>query len=166
MKTAISIICILLFLSSCCPKITNSTTETTTHDTVYTTVHDTVLAHSADTFRTGINADSLVRLIRQLQGQVISQTLSETNSNGVRARIVYRDSFIYAECNIDSLRVAIEDSMMQVFTETRIDNQAVVYECPYFKNWMHSKFLIIPILFFAAFGIFSFGIWLAKNVLK
>lgn len=138
---------------SCCPKITDGVTEPVTKtDTIYSVRKVPFNVYRPDTFSTTLRADSLQRTITDLISANINRTLSENSSGGVRTRIVYRDTTITAETNIDSLSVVIADSIAQIIQNTVVTHTKYVEKCPYgWPGWVHHLLVI-------AVTVLSFGL--------
>lgn len=148
----------LLFLTSCCPKIRVADTITERVDTMYIPVIDTVTISVIDTFSTGLLIDSLLEFLNK---PINNTTLSQNNSGGVRTRIVYRDKYLVAEFNIDSLRAAIKDSVIQVVKSREIIRNTYIQECPVgWWKWVHW-----PIGLFAIAG-FMISTFLVVKAIK
>ena len=122
---------LIALLGSCCPKISTTSVTTVRTDTIFVPRIDTVTVSVVDTFRTGLLIDSLLDFLNNEPQD--NTTLSQSNSGGVRTRIVYRDRMLIAECNIDSLRAAVVDSLMMIVKDSTTVITNVVERCPYYK---------------------------------
>lgn len=108
------ILMLLFFLTSCCPKITESIT--TKVDTLYVYKTDTVIVHEVDTFRTEFNVDSLLDI---LNGPIpANQTLSTNTHKGVTTKLSVKNGKLVCESTIDSLQAVIDSVRSSVVTIT------------------------------------------------
>jgi hypothetical protein len=108
------ILMLLFFLTSCCPKITESIT--TKVDTLYVYKTDTVIVHEVDTFRTEFNVDSLLDI---LNGPIpANQTLSTNTHKGVTTKLSVKNGKLVCESTIDSLQHVIDSVRSSVITVT------------------------------------------------
>lgn len=102
----------LVYFTSCCPKITEVTTTKTDTLIVYST--DTVIIHEVDTFRTEFDVDSLLAILNS--PIPTNQTLSTNTNRGVTTRLIVANGKILCEAQIDSLEAVIDSIKSSVVT--------------------------------------------------
>lgn len=107
---------LVFFFSSCCPKITES--STTKIDTSFALVPDTIKIVEVDTFRVEFNVDSLLEILNK--PIPTPRTLSSNTHRGVTTRLVVKDGRLVCESTIDSLEAIIQR------LETTINNNTVI----------------------------------------
>jgi hypothetical protein len=108
---------LVFFFSSCCPKITESSTTFTDTLVVYST--DTVTIHDTTIYKTDFNVDSLLAI---LNATIPTNKILSSNTNrGVTTKLIVRDGKLVCESTIDSLEAVI-DSLESRFILKTITN--------------------------------------------
>lgn len=105
---------LLFFLTSCCPKITESIT--TKVDTLYVYKTDTITIHEVDTFKTEFNVDSLLTILNA--PIPTTKVLSYNMHKGVTTRLLIKNGKLVCESTIDSLKAVIDSIQSTVITVT------------------------------------------------
>jgi len=142
---------LIALLGSCSPKISTTSVTTVRTDTIFIPRIDTITVSVVDTFRTGLLIDSLLDFLNNEPQD--NTTLSQSNSGGVRTRIVYRDRQLIAECNIDSLRAAVVDSLMMIVKDSSTVVTNTVDLCRFLPPLLRGRLGHITIEVLAIIGL-------------
>jgi hypothetical protein len=164
LMAAVLLIAVVL-MTSCSPRVTEATTTTQHADTTegFIPVQDTILVHSTDTFRVGINTDSLIQLLNQQgRGPVAGlvaprpRIIAQHTHNGVTSIMQLVNGRVECEATIDSMQHVL-DSVRQQRIHVTTDNLQVktVYEC-------RSRFHIFLLVFFYAICGLAAGVLVTK----
>lgn len=105
---------LLFFFTSCCPKITE--TSTTKIDTLFVYHTDTVTIHEVDTFRAEFNVDSLLTILNA--PIPTTKTLATNTHKGVTTTLSVKNGKLVCESTVDSLKAVIDSIQSKVVTVT------------------------------------------------
>ncbi len=125
---------LLLFLAlaitSCCPKITESSRTTTSTDTSRSFHSQIVTIHDTVERSTSIDIDSLLAILNAPAAEHPDSVLSKTSTKGVTTKLVRRGNKILCEATIDSLQARIDslETLTIHHNVERIDTK-VIHQC-------------------------------------
>lgn len=150
--TRLAILLLCLVISSCCPKITESTSTVTHTDTIREYHSQIVTVHDAIERITGIDVDSLLAILNGPAVEHPDSVLSKSSTKGVTTKLVRRGNKILCETTIDSLQAQVDSlETLLVNKNTTSVVTKVVYKCQnkwhrFYRRCFFGMLLLLVIL--------------------